>query len=42
LNEVLSGFGRLVDDADGSITISYTALVVTATRTRPDDGQRMS
>ena len=42
LNEVLSGIGRLVDDAGGSITISYTALVVTATRTRPDDGQRMS
>ncbi len=42
LNELLSGIGRVVDAAGGSITINYTALVITATRTGPDDAQRMS
>ena len=42
LSEVLSGIGRVVDDAGGNITISYTALVITATRIRPDDAQRRS
>jgi hypothetical protein len=42
LNEVLTGIGSLIGDAGGSITIGYTALVITATRIRPDDVQRMS
>ena len=42
LNEVLGGIGRVVDDVGGSITIRYTALVITATRTRPEDAQRLS
>ena len=42
LNEVLSGIGHVIDEAGGSITVSYTSLVVTATRTRPDGAQRVS
>jgi SAM-dependent methyltransferase len=42
LNEVLTGIGSVIGDAGGSITIGYTALVITATRIRPDDVQRMS
>jgi hypothetical protein len=34
---LLSGIGDVVDAAGGSISISYTALVITATRIKPDD-----
>ena len=37
LDALLSGIGAAVDAAGGSITISYTALVVTATRIGLDD-----
>ena len=37
LDELLSGIGDVVDEAGGSIIIRYTALVITATRTGPDD-----
>ena len=42
LNEVLNGIGGVIDDAGGSIIVSYTTLVVTAILTRPDDAPRLS
>jgi SAM-dependent methyltransferase len=42
LRELLSGVGDVVDAAGGSITISYTALVITAIRIKGDDSRTMS
>jgi len=42
LDELLSGMGDVVDAAGTSITVSYTALVITATRISPDGTQRVS
>lgn len=37
LDELLSGIGGVANAAGGSITISYTALVITATRIELDE-----